>query len=168
MLIMADAMRLRQGLARLAQDVDHAGRRHRSVILDQTIQVRTVEQLHHIVERAVFGVAVIKNLDRVPVRETGGGADFALEEGQAAARLCGLNILIEFDDMDGARRFYESPEYTAAKAVREQAAEKVQQVRQKNVGDLIDLVVGTAKKYPTASLFTAGLFGYLLGRLFRR
>lgn len=37
--------------------------------------------------------------------------------------LRGLNILIEFDDMDGARRFYESPEYTAAKAVREQAAD---------------------------------------------
>ena len=37
--------------------------------------------------------------------------------------LRGLNILIEFDDMNGARRFYESPEYTAAKAVREQAAE---------------------------------------------
>ena len=37
--------------------------------------------------------------------------------------LRGLTIVIEFDDMDGARRFYESQEYTAARLVREEAAE---------------------------------------------
>ena len=36
--------------------------------------------------------------------------------------LRGLVILIEFDDIDTARRFYESEEYTAARAVRETAA----------------------------------------------
>ena len=36
--------------------------------------------------------------------------------------LRGLVILIEFDDIDAARRFYESDEYTAARAVRETAA----------------------------------------------
>ena len=37
--------------------------------------------------------------------------------------LRGLTILIEFEDMDRARAFYESQEYTAARLVREQAAE---------------------------------------------
>ncbi len=37
--------------------------------------------------------------------------------------LRGTTILIEFEDMDAARRFYESDAYTAARAVRETAAE---------------------------------------------
>lgn len=37
--------------------------------------------------------------------------------------LRGLTIVIEFKDMDAARRFYESEAYTAARAVRELAAE---------------------------------------------
>jgi uncharacterized protein (DUF1330 family) len=36
--------------------------------------------------------------------------------------LRGLVIVIEFDDIHAARRFYESEEYTAARAVRESAA----------------------------------------------
>ena len=32
-------------------------------------------------------------------------------------------MLIEFDSMDAAKTFYESDEYTAAKAIREMAAE---------------------------------------------
>ena len=52
--------------------------------------------------------------------------------------------------------------------LREQAAEKMRQVRAKTVGDLIDTLLATAKKRPLASLLTAGLLGYFLGRLFRR
>ena len=37
--------------------------------------------------------------------------------------LRGFAIVIEFENMDSARRFYESPEYTAARAIRETAAE---------------------------------------------
>ncbi len=37
--------------------------------------------------------------------------------------LRGLTIIIEFEDMDAARGFYESDSYTAARAVRETAAE---------------------------------------------
>ena len=37
--------------------------------------------------------------------------------------LRGLTIIIEFDDMNAARGFYESEAYTAARAVRETAAE---------------------------------------------
>ena len=37
--------------------------------------------------------------------------------------LRGTTILIEFEDMNTARRFYESDAYTAARAVREAAAE---------------------------------------------
>ena len=37
--------------------------------------------------------------------------------------LRGLTIVLEFDDMDAARGFYESEAYTAARAIRETAAE---------------------------------------------
>lgn len=37
--------------------------------------------------------------------------------------LRGITVLIEFQDMDAARGFYESDAYTAARAVRETAAE---------------------------------------------
>ena len=37
--------------------------------------------------------------------------------------LRGLTIVIEFDDHDAARTFYESEEYTTARLVREGAAE---------------------------------------------
>ena len=37
--------------------------------------------------------------------------------------LRGTTILIEFQDMEAARNFYESDAYTAARAVRETAAE---------------------------------------------
>jgi len=37
--------------------------------------------------------------------------------------LRGLTLIIEFDDMDAARRFYESEAYTAARDVRETASE---------------------------------------------
>ena len=37
--------------------------------------------------------------------------------------LRGVVMLIEFDSMDAAKTFYESDEYTAAKAIREMAAE---------------------------------------------
>ena len=37
--------------------------------------------------------------------------------------LRGTMVLIEFDDMNAARGFYESEDYTAARAVRETAAE---------------------------------------------
>jgi uncharacterized protein (DUF1330 family) len=38
-------------------------------------------------------------------------------------KLDGITIVVEFDSLDAARRFYESPEYTAARALREKAAE---------------------------------------------
>jgi uncharacterized protein (DUF1330 family) len=37
--------------------------------------------------------------------------------------LRGMTIVIEFEDMNAARRFYESDAYTAARAVRETAAD---------------------------------------------
>lgn len=35
----------------------------------------------------------------------------------------GISVLVEFDDVDTARRFYESEGYTSAKAIREAVAE---------------------------------------------
>ncbi len=52
--------------------------------------------------------------------------------------------------------------------LRKHAEQKVEQARKQTVGDVIDFAVSTAKKHPVPSLLTAGLLGYLLGRLFRR
>lgn len=38
-------------------------------------------------------------------------------------KLDGSAVVIEFDSLEAARRFYESPEYTAARKLREAAAE---------------------------------------------
>ncbi len=38
-------------------------------------------------------------------------------------KLDGITIVVEFNSLDAARRFYKSPEYTAARALREKAAE---------------------------------------------
>lgn len=71
------------------------------------------------------------------------------------------------DRVEQAREQLRAAE-TCYRKLREQAAQKVQQVRGKTVGDVIDFLLATSKKHPVPCLFTAGLLGYLLGRLFRR
>ena len=46
---------------------------------DQGLEVETVEQLHHVVQPAVFGDTEVVELHRVRRRERGGGARLALE-----------------------------------------------------------------------------------------
>ena len=65
--------------ADLAQEVDDPLRRQRPELLDQRLEVEAVEQLHHVVERAVVGDAEVVELHRVRRRERGGGARLALE-----------------------------------------------------------------------------------------
>ena len=52
--------------------------------------------------------------------------------------------------------------------VREKAVQQVEQLRQTNLGDLLDGTVKLARKYPGASLVAATVAGFFLGRLFRR
>ena len=48
-----------------------------------------------------------------------GGACEALEGGWRPSRV----VIIGFESVEAARRWYDSPEYTAARAVRQRAAE---------------------------------------------
>ena len=54
-------------MADLAKHVDDALGRHRAEALDQRIGVESVEQLHHIVERAVLGDAEVEQRRRCGV-----------------------------------------------------------------------------------------------------
>jgi uncharacterized protein (DUF1330 family) len=65
--------------------------------------------------RRMSGTAIADHGGRVLVRNP----EPELREGN----LRGTVMLIEFDDIQAARRFYESDAYTAARRVRERAAE---------------------------------------------
>ena len=74
----------------------------------------------------------------------------AAEEAVAAARA----------ELEKAQEFCEN--------IRQQAHERANELRDKNLGDLVDAGLAAVKKHPAAGVtlaFTAGVF---LGRLFRR
>ena len=75
--------------AHLVHQVDRAGRRNRAVVFDDLADVVAGQEFHHVIKRAVGRAAVVVDVDRVPVRELGRGADFALEAGQHL-RVAGL------------------------------------------------------------------------------
>lgn len=52
--------------------------------------------------------------------------------------------------------------------LRDQAAEKIEQLQGSTLGDAFDFVVSTTKRHPVIGLLTAGVMGFYLGRLFRR
>jgi molecular chaperone GrpE (heat shock protein) len=52
--------------------------------------------------------------------------------------------------------------------LRRQAEEKMETVRGKTVGELIDSFLQSVRKRPVLSLLISGFLGYFLGRLFRR
>jgi len=56
---------LRERVADLPQDVHHPFRRERSAAPDERLQVEPLEQLHHVVERAVAGDAEVEQVHRV-------------------------------------------------------------------------------------------------------
>ena len=58
-------VRFGEGMAHLAHDVDDPGWWHRAVLLDQTVQVLSIQQFHHVVEGPVRRDAVVVDLDRV-------------------------------------------------------------------------------------------------------
>ena len=59
-------------------------------------------------------------------------------------------------ELEKAQKFYED--------VRRQAAEKIKEVREKKVGDLVDSTLDAVKKYPGASLLVSVSLGFCMGR----
>ncbi len=82
-------MRLLQCAAGLAEEMDCTFGRQRAVSLDQLFQVQAGKVFHRVIERAVFGMAVIEDLDRIRVRQGGCGLHLALEAEQVqGSRTC--------------------------------------------------------------------------------
>ena len=92
-------VRLVQRQADLPEQIHHPARRQWTVPLDQLGQAQTRQVFHHVVVRAVLGPAIVKNLDRVPMRERGGDANFAFESFERAA----VQPRAGPDQLDGAR-----------------------------------------------------------------
>jgi ElaB/YqjD/DUF883 family membrane-anchored ribosome-binding protein len=63
-------------------------------------------------------------------------------------------------ELKKARALYEQ--------VRQQATDRLRQVREKTVGEMVDGTLKLVKKYPGPGVILAALFGFFLGRLFRR
>ncbi len=55
----------------------------------------------------------------------------------------------------------------SARAETSQAADKLKQVREKTVGDVIDCTLEAVRKHPGAGLTVAALLGFFLGRLLK-
>ena len=91
-------MGLGQPRADLAEQVDDPPGRQRAGPAHQVGEAQALEVLHHVVERAVVGVAVVVDLDRVGVRQPGGRLHLALEPGQGDRVGPGLGL----DQLQGA------------------------------------------------------------------
>jgi ElaB/YqjD/DUF883 family membrane-anchored ribosome-binding protein len=59
-------------------------------------------------------------------------------------------------ELDKAEKFYED--------LRRQAAEKLQNLREKKVGELVDCTLETVKKHPGSSLVVTAALGFCMGR----
>lgn len=78
-----------------------------------TINVTNPQQYEEY--RRLAGIATAKFGGKFLAR----GGETALLEGTLAANRV---VIVEYEDLDTARRFYDSPEYRAARAARENAA----------------------------------------------
>ncbi len=52
--------------------------------------------------------------------------------------------------------------------LREQAGEKIKQLREQNVGDVVEGTLALVRKHPGPGVLCAAFLGFFLGRLFRR
>jgi ElaB/YqjD/DUF883 family membrane-anchored ribosome-binding protein len=52
--------------------------------------------------------------------------------------------------------------------VRREATERLQDMRKKTLGDLLDGTLEAVRKHPGPGVVVAGMIGFLVGRLFRR
>jgi len=63
-------------------------------------------------------------------------------------------------ELEKARNLYET--------VRQKATDRLKQVREKKVGELVDGTLDWVKRHPGPGVFVAAMAGFFLGRLFRR
>ena len=94
----ADPVGFLQGTADLAQEMDGPSGRQGTVARDQLVQVLAGQVFHDVVKGAVVGMAVVVNLDGVPVRQRRHRLHLALEAMQVG-RVAGL---LRADQLDGA------------------------------------------------------------------
>ena len=91
--------------------------------------------------------------------KTAADAEQSPEVQQAADAVCKAQT-----ELEKAQQLYQE--------LRSQATERLQHVREKTVGDLIDDTLETVRKHPGPGVVVAGLIGFFLGRwlggLFRR
>jgi ElaB/YqjD/DUF883 family membrane-anchored ribosome-binding protein len=59
-------------------------------------------------------------------------------------------------ELEKAQKIYED--------IRQQAAEKIQDIREKKVGELVDCTLDTIKKHPGPSLVVSAALGFCMGR----
>ncbi len=85
----------RSACAHLPQEVYDALGGQRAVALEQRLQAQAGQVLHHVIEGAVVGPAIIEDLDGVPVRQAGRRTDLAFEAGEnlPIAGTLGMNQL---------------------------------------------------------------------------
>jgi hypothetical protein len=76
--------------------------------------------------------------------------------GRNAEEIAAEAVRIAKAELEKAQKFYED--------VRRQTAEKIQEVREKKVGDLVDSTLEAVKKYPGASLLVSISLGFCMGR----
>jgi hypothetical protein len=87
---------LGQGPANLPQQPDGLVGRERPFGPGELVERRPSQEFHDIVKRAVLGTAVVEDLDRIGVRQSGGGRHFPGESRQQP-RVAGPLRCDEFD-----------------------------------------------------------------------
>lgn len=85
--------------------------------------------------------------------ECGGGETSAVEAAAAAVRQAKQQL-------KEARQAYWQ--------IRRHAVERLKEVREMSVGDVVEETLKQVKRYPGPSVIVAALVGFFLGRLFRR
>jgi ElaB/YqjD/DUF883 family membrane-anchored ribosome-binding protein len=75
---------------------------------------------------------------------------------RSAEELAAETVRLAKLELERAQKFYED--------LRRQAAEKIQDVREKKVGDLVDCTLDTVKKHPGPSLIVSVALGFCVGR----
>ena len=75
----ADTMRLCQGAAHLAQDVNHTPFGLRAETTDEPVEIDAAEILHRVIKQTFWGSPVIIDRDSVWMRELAGHLHFMLK-----------------------------------------------------------------------------------------
>jgi ElaB/YqjD/DUF883 family membrane-anchored ribosome-binding protein len=75
---------------------------------------------------------------------------------RTAEELAAEAVQVAKRELEKAQQFYED--------LRRQAAEKIAEVREKKVGDLVDCTLDAVKKHPGPSLIVSVALGFCMGR----